>query len=110
MMPRFVAMIVLLAACLGCKGKKADTGTDSQQIDIYFTCDTNGRIEPCGCFTGQYGELTRVSTALKEAPGSADTGIVPHNSNGTSSARHGCRDCETIMRHHFIVYAELVRE
>ena len=71
MMSRFVAMIVLLAACIGCKGKKADTGTDSQQIDIYFTCDTNGRIEPCGCFTGQYGGLTRVSTAMKEAPGSA---------------------------------------
>lgn len=38
-------------------------------FSLFFTCDTTGRIEPCGCFTGQYGGLTRVSTFLKsEAP------------------------------------------
>jgi Cytochrome c554 and c-prime len=40
-------------------------------LDIWFTADTSGRIEPCGCFTGQYGGLTRVSTTLRNAPRSA---------------------------------------
>lgn len=31
---------------------------------VYFTCDTHGRLEPCGCFTGQLGGLTRVHTWL----------------------------------------------
>ena len=33
-------------------------------LPIYFTCDTNGRLEPCGCFTGQYGGLSRLKTVL----------------------------------------------
>lgn len=32
---------------------------------VYFTCDTHGRLEPCGCFTGQLGGLTRVHTWLR---------------------------------------------
>lgn len=38
-------------------------------IHIAFTSDTSGRIEPCGCFTGQYGGLTRVSTHLGPSDG-----------------------------------------
>src|SRR2546428_417286 len=39
---------------------------------IYFTCDTRGRLEPCGCFDGQFGGLTRLKTVLDdEAPASA---------------------------------------
>lgn len=34
-------------------------------LRVAFTADTSGRIEPCGCFTGQFGGITRVSTALK---------------------------------------------
>lgn len=41
-------------------------------LPIYFTCDTDGRLEPCGCFTGQYGGLTRLKTVLDtEASGGA---------------------------------------
>ena len=40
-------------------------------LDLWFTSDTSGRIEPCGCFSGQYGGLTRISTTLNnKAPGS----------------------------------------
>ncbi len=48
------------------KRPRADGGR--LPVDIYFTADTSGRIEPCGCFAGQYGGLSRVSTALKGAP------------------------------------------
>ena len=34
------------------------------ELPVYFTCDTRGRLEPCGCFTGQLGGLTRVRTWL----------------------------------------------
>jgi hypothetical protein len=41
-------------------------------LPIYFTCDTDGRLEPCGCFTGQYGGLSRLKTVLdQEAPSGA---------------------------------------
>jgi hypothetical protein len=33
-------------------------------LAIQFTCDTHGRLVPCGCFTGQYGGLSRLRTAL----------------------------------------------
>ncbi len=41
-------------------------------LPVYFTCDTRGRLEPCGCFTGQFGGLTRLKTVLDaEAPANA---------------------------------------
>jgi hypothetical protein len=42
------------------------------ELPIYFTCDTRGRLEPCGCFAGQYGGLTRLKTVLDaETPANA---------------------------------------
>jgi hypothetical protein len=49
--------LALLASC----SQPAPTAVD---LPVYFTCDTHGRIEPCGCFTGQYGGLTRLKTVL----------------------------------------------
>jgi hypothetical protein len=37
-------------------------------LSLYFTCDTRGRLEPCGCFTGQFGGLTRLKTVLDDEP------------------------------------------
>ncbi len=41
-------------------------------VSIGFTCDVRGRLVPCGCFTGQYGGLTRVATVL-DSVHTADT-------------------------------------
>jgi len=50
----------------GCGGSAKRTNVD---LSVYFTCDTRGRLEPCGCFTGQFGGLTRLKTVLDgEAP------------------------------------------
>jgi hypothetical protein len=38
----------------------------SERLTIHFTCDASGRLEPCGCFTGQHGGLTRLKTWLEE--------------------------------------------
>ncbi len=41
-------------------------------LPVFFTCDTHGRLEPCGCFVGQFGGLTRLKTVLDaEAPAGA---------------------------------------
>jgi Cytochrome c554 and c-prime len=36
----------------------------SLELPVYFTCDTEGRLEPCDCFIGQFGGLTRLKTVL----------------------------------------------
>src|SRR5581483_1761634 len=35
-----------------------------QALSLYFVSDTRGRLVPCGCFSGQYGGLTRLKTVL----------------------------------------------
>ncbi len=48
-------------------------------VTLYWTCEADGRLEPCGCFTGQHGGLTRIqsflhSPAADRAPLLADVG------------------------------------
>ena len=50
-----------LAAGTGCRSQ---ANRAAIELPIYFTCDTRGRLEPCGCFTGQFGGLTRLKTVL----------------------------------------------
>lgn len=62
-----IAFLVLLAA--GCSRAPQPAALD---LPVYFTCDTDGRLEPCGCFIGQFGGLTRLKTVLDgEAPARA---------------------------------------
>ena len=61
---RLVRSAVLMGLCLleaGCGDANKPANVD---LPIYFTCDTHGRLEPCGCFTGQHGGLTRLKTVL----------------------------------------------
>ncbi|MEX2577684.1 MAG: multiheme c-type cytochrome [Verrucomicrobiales bacterium] len=71
MISRFATSVFsILFLAIGLTGCGKEKTGASVPFDLYFTCDTSGRIEPCGCFTGQYGGLTRVSTVLKgAAPG-----------------------------------------
>lgn len=58
--------LVCLLALNGCGKSTSGTANASSNSNliIHFTCDTSGRIEPCGCFTGQHGGLTRLRTWL----------------------------------------------
>lgn len=59
-------LLFLVAVAGGCGGPGKRASCD---LPIYFTCDTRGRLEPCGCFEGQFGGLTRLKTVLDgEAP------------------------------------------
>ena len=46
-------------------GTSESPAEDQEKLPVFFTCDTRGRLEPCGCFTGQLGGLTRIKTWLK---------------------------------------------
>jgi hypothetical protein len=62
-----LSMLVLLATACG-----KSSSSPPLDLPVYFTCDTHGRLEPCGCFTGQFGGLTRLKTVLDaEAPAGA---------------------------------------
>ena len=57
----FLSLACLFLAGGGCGRAPHRSALD---LPIFFTCDTNGRLEPCGCFTGQFGGLTRLKTVL----------------------------------------------
>lgn len=64
-----VLFLVLVAWLPGCGRAPQRAACD---LPLYFTCDTRGRLEPCGCFTGQFGGMTRLKTVLDaEAPAGA---------------------------------------
>lgn len=56
-----VVAFCCLGWLIGACDKSPPTALD---LPVYFTCDTRGRLEPCGCFAGQYGGLTRLKTVL----------------------------------------------
>src|ERR1700722_5274872 len=54
-----ISMSVLFATA--CGKSSLPTALD---LPFFFTCDTHGRLEPCGCFSGQFGGLTRLKSVL----------------------------------------------
>lgn len=51
--------LLVLAACEPSVAPPA-----ARTVRVHLTCDVSGRIEPCGCFTGQFGGLSRTQTVL----------------------------------------------
>ena len=62
------AIVSLLLLVAGCGNSHPSTPLD---LRVAFSCDTRGRLEPCGCFQGQFGGLTRLKTVLdgEKTPG-----------------------------------------
>jgi hypothetical protein len=56
--PHWLLLLCLLLAGCGAPPKS------TLDLPIEFTCDTRGRLEPCGCFKGQFGGLTRLKTVM----------------------------------------------
>jgi hypothetical protein len=67
-MKKAVILVLLLAVLVGAGFAWFNRGTGATgepvRLPVYFTCDTHGRLEPCGCFTGQLGGLTRAQSWL----------------------------------------------
>ena len=61
------ALLLAAAASIVCiRHSKLVDSRKTTRLTVHFTCDTFGRLEPCGCFTGQHGGLTRLRTWLEE--------------------------------------------
>lgn len=59
----------VLVAAVGLAGCREKAALEPVDLTVCFVSDTRGRLVPCGCFSGQYGGLTRLKTALDETPG-----------------------------------------
>lgn len=57
-------MALGIAVMCGCGGGN-ESGRGGR-IQLFFTGDTHGRLEQCGCFDGQVGGLTRVRTVQEQ--------------------------------------------
>jgi len=55
-------MVLSLEGCSRETGRVP--GTPPESLTIFYTCDTQGHIEPCGCASGQAGGITRRMTYL----------------------------------------------
>ncbi len=78
------ALVALLAGCGG--------GKEPASIEIFFTAQTRGRLTHCGCFSGQYGGLARLGTALANRPAGERFGV------DVGDALEGSEDFQ-IMKH-----------
>lgn len=61
-----VFLIALAASLFSLLPVGAKKSQGNAEFTLHFTCDTAGRLEPCGCFTGQHGGLTRLRTWLEK--------------------------------------------
>ncbi len=59
-----LATLVLLVAIGALLFPKPTSPKPAWPLTISFTCDIQGRLVPCGCFSGQMGGLTRIATLL----------------------------------------------
>ena len=64
-----IAALALVAAAFFALRGNPSSG---YELKVFLTADARGRLVPCGCFTGQFGGLTRVSTVL----GAPDSGSL----------------------------------
>jgi Cytochrome c554 and c-prime len=66
---RFTSSWITVTASLALLGftgcDKAMPLPTPRTVRLHLTCDVTGRIEPCGCFTGQFGGLSRTQTVLR---------------------------------------------
>jgi nitrate/TMAO reductase-like tetraheme cytochrome c subunit len=71
-MKRWVAVAILMAigvsAWWAFRSRHADSPR-RQSLSFLFTCDVNGRLVPCGCFSGQLGGLTRIASLFGKGAG-----------------------------------------
>ncbi|MCM8533670.1 MAG: hypothetical protein NE330_21075 [Lentisphaeraceae bacterium] len=54
-----ISLLILFLLVLGCSGEK------QKAVTVLFTCETESRLEPCGCFAGQFGGIARISSRMK---------------------------------------------
>lgn len=56
--------LIVLAIAAGAYFLLREKPSAGFPLKVFLTADVRGRLVPCGCFTGQFGGLTRVATIL----------------------------------------------
>jgi len=90
-------LLSLLFLCV-LPGCKKPTSAAPASITLVFTAQTHGRLTPCGCFTGQYGGLTRLKTALSDPALAGAIGV------DVGDAIEGAEDFH-LLKYHQVVKA-----
>ncbi|EDY17793.1 5'-nucleotidase/2' 3'-cyclic phosphodiesterase and related esterase-like protein [Chthoniobacter flavus Ellin428] len=83
-------LLVALAAGAWLTLKPAHPKAPGQPLTLLLTCDVDGRLVPCGCFSGQLGGVTRIATLF--GPASPDQIRVD-----AGNALSGTADYERIL-------------
>ncbi len=65
-------MVVLALVGSAWFALRKPAATAGDELTVIFTGDVRGRLVPCGCFTGQFGGLTRIATMIGKGA-TADT-------------------------------------
>ncbi|MHC4701688.1 MAG: hypothetical protein ACYTFQ_14075 [Planctomycetota bacterium] len=78
------ACVVLLIIMLGLFKGRGASGTIAKSppaaFTVFYTCDTRGHIEPCGCTSGMAGGISRRQSRRhhRRAPSVGDSGAGVH--------------------------------
>ncbi len=64
-----ILLVAAVTSAIILYNRSEDPPAARHSLTIHFTCDSSGRLEPCGCFTGQHGGLTRLRTWLESRQG-----------------------------------------
>ncbi len=62
--PARAGLLLLAVFLVGCGGGPAKPVA----IEVFFTSQTRGRLTHCGCFSGQFGGIARLRSALERLP------------------------------------------
>ncbi len=67
----FLALLVAVSVWVGCRKQSAEPAAASpspRSLTVFYSCDTRGHIDPCGCSTGMAGGIARRKTFLDSRP------------------------------------------
>ncbi|MBC8040163.1 MAG: hypothetical protein H7Y06_06450 [Opitutaceae bacterium] len=96
--PRLLLLLATVLLMGGCRpGGPASASGDIDSVSLFFTSQTHGRLTHCGCFSGQFGGLARLRTALDADPSKRELGV------DVGDALEGTEDF------HLLKYKQVVR-
>lgn len=68
-----IALALLLGGCR--PGEGSGPSGAAAIVPLFFTSQTHGRLTHCGCFSGQYGGVARLRTAISVGPFAGAIGV-----------------------------------
>ena len=89
---RFSSLLLVLALLFSCSKEQVK---EPKKLIVTLSADSKGKLEPCGCFVGQFGGLSRISERIKRVHHDNKDGINLHFDVGDALA--GSEDYNRIL-------------